>query len=209
MWRELIYSIICHAVVFSGLIFPSFMVLKEQPSLIVIPVRAVTPQSIEQLIKKNAPAGKPKPRIPQVVIEPDKKLPRQTSRPKQIAKSKTSETQKSSINSKSGEESTKGAIPGIKVDSEFEYPEYLLELRDKIQNNWRPPAPNESLVSRVYFKLSREGRILRTFIEKRTGNIPFDISAMNAVTKSVPFSPLPEDFKGNELGIHMDFIYEK
>lgn len=209
MWREITYSIIGHAVIFSGLISPSFLIVKEQPHFTVIPVRAVTPESIEQLIKKSAPVGKPKPRIPQVAIEPDKKMPKKTSRTKQIAKRKSSQTQKRSTNSKSGKKSTKGAVPGIKVDSEFEYPEYLLELRDKIQKNWRSPTLDESLVTRVFFKLGRDGRILRTFVEKRTGNIPFDMSAMTAVTKSVPFSPLPEDFKENELGIHMDFIYEK
>ncbi|MBT4482719.1 MAG: hypothetical protein HOC71_03470 [Candidatus Latescibacteria bacterium] len=208
MLRELTYSIIGHAVVFSGLIIPSFLVMEDQPSLTIIPVRAVSPESIEQLIKKSAPEGKPKSRIPQVVIEPDKKLPRKTNRPKQIAKRKSSQTQKSSTNSKAGEKSTKRDIPGIKVDSEFEYPEYLLELRDKIQKNWRPPKSNESLVTRVFFKLDRKGKIIRTFVEKRTGNIAFDMSAMNAVTKSAPFPLLPEDFTGNELGIHMDFIYE-
>ena len=35
------------------------------------------------------------------------------------------------------------------------------------------------------------------------------MAAMNAVTKSAPFPPLPEGFSEKELGVHLDFIYEQ
>ena len=209
MWRELIYSTVGHTLVFSGLIFPSFFLGgKAQPPMEVIAVRAVSPQSIEQLLKRSAPPGKPKPRIPQVDIKPDRKLPRKTSRPKQAAKQKTAQSEERTTGSETGEKSNKSPVEGIKVDSVFEYPEYLIEMRDRIQNNWRPPTLNKSLVTRVYFNLGRDGKILRSFVEKRTGEIAFDMLAMNAVTKSAPFPPLPEEFPGKELGVHFDFIYE-
>ncbi|MFC1537990.1 TonB C-terminal domain-containing protein [Candidatus Latescibacterota bacterium] len=48
----------------------------------------------------------------------------------------------------------------------------------------------------------------RVLIEKPTGNITFDSSAYNAVSESGPFSPLPDDFENENLGVHFDFIYE-
>ena len=56
-------------------------------------------------------------------------------------------------------------------------------------------------------KRLKDGKIVRVRVEKAAGNIRFDSSAMTAVTKSSPFSPLQEEFEKKELGVHFDFIY--
>lgn len=203
----MIYSLIGHAVILGGMVFPAFLEGKAQPYLAVYTVRTVTPQSIERLLEKSAPPGKPIPRIPQVNIKPDTKLPRKTRRPKQTVK-KTTQADKRSTDTESGKQSKDSPVSGIKLDTEFDFPDYLIEMRDRIKDNWHPPTLKTSLSTQVYFKLGRDGKILRAFIEKRTGNIAYDSSAMNAVTKSAPFPPLPEGFTGKELGIHFEFIYE-
>ena len=209
MWREIIYSMIGHALVFGGLFFPPFLKGEPQTHLRVYTIRTVTPQSIEQLLKKSALTGKPRPKIPQVMVEPDRKLPSKTRRPKQIAKLTSTQSEKTSTGDKTGKQSKKSPVAGIKLDSEFDYPDYLIEMRDRIKNNWQPPTLKTALVTRVYFKLGRDGRIIRAFVEKPTENISFDMTAMNAITKSAPFTPLPEGFSGKELGVHFDFIYEQ
>jgi len=191
------------------MVFPSFLEATPQTRLTVYTVKAVTTESIEQLLKKSAPAGEPKPRIPQVNVKSDKKLPKKTWRPKQTVKRKSDSSENSSTGAETGKKSNKERFSGIKLDNEFDYPEYLIEMQDRIKRNWQPPTLKESLKTRVYFKLGRDGVILRTFVEDRTGNIKFDMAAMNAITKSVPFPPLPEEFTGKELGVHFDFIYEQ
>lgn len=208
MYREVIFSVIGHALVFGGFVLPSVIVGKSQPLTTIYSVKTITPEAIAQLLNKSAPQGTPKPKIPQVAVEPDKALPKNNWRPKQTVKQESSQPQDSSFGTQSGKQTQKSPVMGIDVDSEFNYPEYLIDLRDKIEKNWRPPTINTSLKTRVYFKLARDGNIIRTFVETPTGNITFDMAAMNAVTKSIPFPPLPDEFTGNEIGIHFDFIYE-
>ena len=198
-----------HALVFGGLAFPSFLEGKPLTVTTVYSVKTVSPKSIERLLNKSAPEGKPKPKIPQVNIKPDRPLPKKNWRPKQTAKRTSTQSKNSSSGTNAGGKSGKSPVKGIDVDAEFNYPEYLIDLRDKIEKNWRPPTIRKSLKTRVYFKLAKDGKILRTYVEIRTGNIAFDMASMNAVTKSAPFPPLPDDFPGKEIGIHMDFIFEK
>ena len=94
------------------------------------------------------------------------------------------------------------------MDGEFEYPDYLLDIRNRIERNWKPPTLRTELKTRVFFRVEKDGSIKRTFIEIKTGNMIFDMSAMNAVIKSGPFPPLPGDFTRQDIGIHMDFIFQ-
>ena len=198
-----------HAVVLGGMVFPTLLEGNQQSYLTVYSVRTVTPQSIERLLEKSSPPGKPKPKIPQVNIKPDTELPRKTRRPKQTVKQTSTQSQKGASDTETGKQSQKSSVTGIKLDTEFDFPDYLIEMRDRIKNNWVPPTLKISLSTKVYFKIGRDGKILRAFVEKRTGNIAYDSSAMNAVTKSAPFPPLPEEFSGKELGVHFEFIYEQ
>jgi len=209
MYREYIYSTIGHAIVFCGLVFPSLLEGKSQTVTTVYSVKTVTPRSIEQLLNRSSPQGTPKPKIPQVTIKPDRPLPKKNWRPKQTVKSTADKSSNTSGSTTSGTQSTQSPVSGIAVDAEFDYPEYLIDMRNKIERSWKPPTVKTSLKTRVYFKLDKNGRILRTYIESRTGNMTFDMAAMNAVTKSAPFPPLPDEFPGENIGIHMDFIYEQ
>lgn len=198
-----------HSIVFSGLVFPSFLVEKPQPRVTVYQVKTVSMQSIEQLLEKSAPRGEPKPKIPQVKVKPDKTLPQKSWREKQTVKRKSTATNKHSTSTEKGKTSPqKSPVAGIEVDTEFDNPEYLMEMRNLIFNNWRYPMLKKSVKTRVYFKLGRDGKLLRAFVKERAGNMAFDTAAMNAVIKSDPFHPLPENFPGKELGVTFDFIYD-
>ncbi len=206
MYREFLYSIIGHGIVIGGLMFPSILDFKPKQMATVIPVRTVTTQDIRQLIEKEAPQGKPKPKLPQVAIKPDNPLPKKSWRQRQTVKSEKST--KTKTDSKASSKKT-GSTPvqGMKVDQDFDYPEYLLTIRSLIEKNWRAPSIRTALQTRVFFRIQRNGDLTRTFVEIKTGNMNFDMSALNAVIQSKPFPPLPDDFKGEEIGIHMDFIY--
>ncbi len=209
MWREILYSAIGHVLVLIGLVFPAILGRNPEKHLTVYTVRTVTPKAIEHLLEKSASVEKPKRKIPQVIIkQPDRKLPKETRRPKQVIKKKITSSEISSIGVSKEKKSLKTPIKGIELDSKFDYPEYLIEMQKRIKNNWRPPTLKESFTTRVFFKLGKDGKIIRVRVEKATGNIGFDSAAMTAVTKSSPFSPLPEGFEKKELGVHFDFIYD-
>ncbi len=206
MFREVLYSLIGHGIVFGGLVFPSYFVMKPNTNMTVVAVNTVSTQDIRQLIEKSSPQGTPKPRIPQVQVNTDRPLPKENWRPKQTVKSP--EPAKTNTAAETKAKSGTSPVQGIKTDQEFEYPDYLLNIRNKIEQNWRPPTMRAAISTRVFFRLSRDGTISRSFVEIKTGNMSFDMSAMNAVITSAPFDPLPDDYPGQDLGIHMDFIYE-
>ena len=206
--RPAVISFIGHAVVFGSLAFASLIEPAPRERVQVIPVKAVSPQAIQKLIEQTAPAEKPKPKVTQIKPEPEKPLPDKRWRERQTVK-KESETETVSTREETTtEEKQEQAVPGMRVDQEFDHPDYLIAIRNRISTNWRPPRLNTSNQTTVFFKIKKDGTIARTFVEKRTGNMAFDMSAMYAVTKSAPFPPLPDGYQGDELGIHLEFIFE-
>jgi TonB family protein len=210
MWREIIYSITGHAIVILGVMWSGiFPDNKIDTPYRTYTVKVLSSESIDRLMQKpSPPAPEVKPEIPQVVLKEDKVLPKKTKRPKQIVKSKTQSKESSSGETKKKSLKTSD-LKGISVDGEFEYPEYLMDLQQAIQSNWSPPFLRESMITRVYFKIKKDGTLAFVRVEKGTGNLTFDSSTVNAVIKSGPFPPLPAEYSKSELSIHFDFIYEQ
>ncbi|MCE5251199.1 TonB family protein [bacterium] len=204
MLRDMLVSITGHIVVFGGVIISSmFHISSTPPSFTVHQISTVSPQQIQQLLAKSAPKAETKSIVPQVQIKPDERIPNVTRRRKQVAK----QTEQASDQKKS--DARKGSpVQGIQTDTEFDYPDYLIEMRDRIYINWRYPNLRESLMSTVYFRIAKDGRILSIKVEKSSSNISFDRSAWDAIQKSNPFGPLPENFAHDELGVHFNFIFE-
>lgn len=203
MFRDLIISFVSHTVVFGSLLYAS--TFGEKPPIQhfdIYSVKTVSPQSISELLKKIGDVSKPKPEIPQIQIK-TQPLPKEHRKESQIVKRSSVSDNNTTIS-----KSKKPGFKGIKTDTEFDFPEYLFELRDRINQNWRPSTMKKTLVTRVFFRIGKDGKILRVFVEKPTGNINFDASALKAVLACEPFSPLPDEFNNNNLGVHFDFIYE-
>ena len=85
---------------------------------------------------------------------------------------------------------------------------YLSLVFGRIRDLWDNPV-QASAVLRVtlYFKILKDGRILDAQVEKSSGIDLFDQSAMRAILSSVPFPPLPTEYRGEYLGIHLEFEY--
>ena len=202
MLRDLIVSLISHIIIFGSLLYAS--TFGEKPAIQQFDyyrIKTVTPQSISELLKKTGDISKPKPEIPQIRTK-TKTLPNKHRKKSQVVKRSNIKTEASNKKTESS------GLKGIRTDSEFDYPEYLLELRDRIEQNWSPPTSRETLSTTVFFRIGREGKILRVFVERPTKNIRFDASAQKAVIVCDPFSPLPDGFKNDNLGVHFEFIYE-
>ncbi len=82
---------------------------------------------------------------------------------------------------------------------------YNLELMYKIRQNWafneRLAKADKGLEARVLIKILKNGQIRDVWFETRSGNRYLDESALKAVKKSSPLSPLPKGYASYEIGL--------
>src|SRR3989338_3307258 len=105
-------------------------------------------------------------------------------------------------------------VGDISLDTkEFPYEWYLTGIKNKIENRWSELEikllSGEIKKVIIKFKILRNGRIERPEIEKSSGILLVDNSALRAVLSSDPLPPLPKDFGEDYLVIHFGFEYKK
>lgn len=137
---------------------------------------------------------------------------------KRQARPKQPQPTKPAVESKPVRADTRAGLPqGLTYGSEFgdlsieggkfETPTYLNILFAKIKSRWDNPFQGAEEISCViYFVIERGGQISDAAIEKSSGITAFDQSALRAVLSSNP-PPLPVEYSGNQLGIHLEFQY--
>lgn len=105
-----------------------------------------------------------------------------------------------------------GLRGSVAVDGgDFEFTYYLVIVRNRIAQNWTPPAGlvtgGQPLKGIVYFRIARGGAVSNIRVETQSGHTFFDRSTLRAVQLSDPMPPLPLGFPGSELGVHFGFEY--
>ncbi len=94
---------------------------------------------------------------------------------------------------------------------DFEFTYYLLLVRNRVAQNWSPPAgmvPGpQPLQAVVYFHIGRGGDLSAVRLERASGMEFFDRSAVRAVLLSDPLPPLPLGYPGGDLGVHFGFAW--
>jgi TonB family protein len=97
--------------------------------------------------------------------------------------------------------------------SNFPYTYYLQTIHGKISGNWFTsqvsPGISGNFHTTVYFKIFRNGEISSLEIREPSGIRSLDLSARRAIQSSAPFPPLPNDYEGEFLGIHLIFEHNK
>ncbi len=97
--------------------------------------------------------------------------------------------------------------------SGFPYSYYLQFISDKVTSNWFQslvdPGVAGTFQTQVYFKIFRNGQISDLKIEVSSGIEAFDLSALRAIRGASPFPPLPTEYNGQYLGIHLIFEHSK
>lgn len=99
---------------------------------------------------------------------------------------------------------------GLKIDTkDFPFAYYLAIMQNRIQRNWQPPyqASNlpEKSTTTIRFQVLKSGKIVSVQIEQSSGRYLFDQAAQRAVYSADPLPPLPEDFAGEFLSVHIEF----
>jgi TonB family protein len=104
-----------------------------------------------------------------------------------------------------GPQGLRGEVSVDAADFEFTY--YLIQVRNRIVQNWTAPGNGRAMRTVVYFRINRNGAVLEPRIEQSSGNEYFDFAATHAVQISHPLPPLPLGWPGSDLGVHFGFEY--
>ena len=211
-----LFSFFTHVIMFVAAIY---LVAHGVPRILIPPsyrvklvdlpadVANLPPTMSGQASQPAAPVVKPQaPQVKQKVNAP-KKAAAKKSRPRAFAVSKNAlpELDAKKPETKPAEETAPAqpsAAAGKKQESvavasttsEFQFPPYLLIVRDKVERNWNPPPGVKGATVKVTFKVLRSGRVGESKLMESSGNFYFDQAAMRAILASSPFPPLPEGF---------------
>jgi len=97
--------------------------------------------------------------------------------------------------------------------SSFPFQYYLQIITDRVSSSWFTslvdPGVSGTYYTTVYFKIMRNGRVADLGVKESSGIQSLDMSAQRAIQGSAPFPPLPADYEGDYLGIHLIFEHAK
>ena len=103
-----------------------------------------------------------------------------------------------------------GIIGSAQTDgADFGGDYYVQMFVAKINNLWENPIKNatSTLSATIYFRIMKNGNITDARIEKSSGTDVFDRVALRAVISANPLQPLPDEYTGEYLGVHLEFEF--
>jgi len=90
---------------------------------------------------------------------------------------------------------------------------YLTQILATVRRNWMNILP-ESVTKlgrrgkvAIQFSIARDGRVPKLVIAASSGTDPLDRAAVAGISASVPFPPLPAEFKGDRIVLQFNFAY--
>ncbi len=198
---------------------------------IALPVRVISPAALggrSVAPARPAPAPTPAPQAPpkpKRVIEKmeEKPVPSAKAMPEPTAKKRKTPTPAPAAASASGpsvelpsaggsgsgtEESGSALSFGTSVaglEADFPFAFYVDQMLTLIGGNWLKPEGSEGLVAVVGFQIQRDGRITDVKLLTPSGIGVYDRAAVRAVYAANPLPPLPPEFQGDRLGVHLRF----
>jgi len=94
-----------------------------------------------------------------------------------------------------------------KIVKNSDFAPYIQALQIDIKSNWAPPRFNKRKVAITSFTVDKNGGLSDLKIYKSSGSKSFDKKALEAISLTAPFAPLPEDFSVNSIDIKFAFNY--
>lgn len=80
-----------------------------------------------------------------------------------------------------------------------------------VQQNWCKIIPesakSKKAIVAIEFAIMKDGEVAGMKLVRRSGDVALDRAAWGGITDSIPFSPLPEEFKGPYLALRLSFYY--
>jgi protein TonB len=90
--------------------------------------------------------------------------------------------------------------------SDFPFAWYLARVQQKVTERWEGRAL-QGRQPVVTFEIGRDGQVSNVVIKDSSGNRYYDLTAMRAIADAGPFPPLPAEFPGSVLRIHLGFNF--
>lgn len=105
-----------------------------------------------------------------------------------------------------------GGLVGMDgLDTRFSW--YLDLVVSRISAVWEEPYLDsrfgKTYKVTVYFVIHRNGSLSDVRVEEPSGVDVLDLSAVRSIREAAPLPPLPQDFRGDHLGVHFWFEYER
>jgi periplasmic protein TonB len=180
------------------------------------PAPAPVPQPVPETKKilKPAPEDVPPPPTDKAVLIPSKEKDK-----KPVATSPRASTERarppdvslpSSGESGGGGGGAIGAggnvgVSGAAFDSDFQFSYYIERMLVAIGMNWFKPSQAGTVSPVIHFKIEKDGTVSDATIERSSGQPFVDRAALRAVVSSSPLPPLPAEYNGTQLGVHLKF----
>jgi TonB family protein len=89
---------------------------------------------------------------------------------------------------------------------------YLIQILARVRKNWFAVIPESARMGNrgvvlLQFIIDRTGQVPKLVIATPSGSESLDRAAIASISASVPFPPLPKDFKGREVRLQFSFKY--
>ncbi len=89
---------------------------------------------------------------------------------------------------------------------------YLIRILAAVKRNWLAVVPESARLGRagrvqLQLIINRDGRVPKLVIALPSGTDAFDRAAVAGISSSLPFPPLPDEFRGNEIRLQFTFLY--
>ncbi|MEO6323000.1 MAG: TonB family protein [Thermoanaerobaculia bacterium] len=90
-------------------------------------------------------------------------------------------------------------------DSDFPFAYYVEQLQSLIGANWLKPNVPDGTACVVAFQILKSGQVTDVRVETPSGLPYYDRAATRSLYAANPLPPLPPEFKGERLGVHLRF----
>lgn len=222
----LLHGSVAAALVYSASLHPARFVMPRMVAVRLLPAGSlkggqtaapapVAPREPEKpKILKPAPEDEPPPPSSKAVLLPakDEKKTATASRPSpEKARAPDVSLPSAGESSGGGAGGPIGAggnvgVSGATLDNaDFRYSYYIERMLVAIGMNWFKPAQAGTVSPVIHFRIEKDGAISDASVERSSG-LPFvDRAALRAVISSSPLPPLPSEYGGSQLGVHLKF----
>lgn len=209
--RSVVFAVLLHLLplgLFVGNVFEAAEPLPEY-KVYRVDLYSPPPQAlgVPEAPAKPAPAIVKPPETKTVAVEKKPAAPVVKPPP---AKNVTAGTGKSEVaKGRNPDPTTKVGGEGLDVHmagDEFPYPDYLANIIRQLNRYFRWTGAD--LTAQVGFEIMRDGTVKTIKVQKKSGNINFDLEAISAIEqagKARAFGPLPKGWVNDRLAISFRF----
>jgi len=188
------------------------------------PPKNDTPQLPQPPVPQIQPAEKPKIALEQVTGPPPQVAPGRSAVP--IPGSPVQEAIRQASRGSSG--SPGGAGPNINIPPSpgssgqpiqllsdpqgVDFQPYLTRVLASVKSHWQAVIPESVRYGRrgnvqIVFTIAKDGQVPKLVIANASGTDSLDRAAVAGISASVPFPPLPQEFKGDKIVLQFNFSY--